>query len=153
MPEHASPVGSGRGFLDLDFTQHLDRIAGNSARDSGADAFSPRESLYANGGDVDGNSRGQQAAPKISMQKAKVSRGSSTVGLSVYGNRVDYVVPGGPAHLSRQLAADDEIVQVDGKAVSDADVPAAIVGSDRPNTAVELMVRTSLLGRRFSCGL
>ena len=46
------------------------------------------------------------------MQKANVSRGSSTVGLSVYGNRVDYVVPGGPAHLSRQLANDDEIVQV-----------------------------------------
>ena len=32
-------------------------------------------------------------------------------------------------------------LQVDGQSVSDADVPAAIVGSDRPNTAVELLVR------------
>ena len=32
-------------------------------------------------------------------------------------------------------------LQVDGQSVSDADVPAAIVGSDMPNTAVELLVR------------
>jgi len=69
------------------------------------------------------------------------------VGLSVYGNRVDYVVPGGPAHLSRQLAAEDEIVQVDGKAVSDAEVPAAIVGSDLANSTVQLLVRKADTGR------
>jgi hypothetical protein len=65
---------------------------------------------------------------------------------AVYGNRIDYVVPGGPAHLSRQLMPDDEIIEVDGRLVAPSEVPAAIVGSDQVNTSVRLLIRKSDTG-------
>lgn len=135
-PPNAPPNG-GRGVLDLDFNAHLNRI---SVVGAGPEAeYSPRNAVYSNG---------QGPAPPVgSKQVAIVSRGSTTVGLSVYGNKVDYVVPGGPAHLSRQLASDDEILEVDGQNVEAQDVPAAILGSDMVNSSVRLLVRKADTGR------
>ncbi len=42
----------------------------------------------------------------------------TTVGLTLFGSKVDYVVPGGPAHLSQLLEKNDEIIAVDGMYLS-----------------------------------
>jgi len=135
-PPNAPPNG-GRGVLDLDFNAHLNRISTVSTAPEAE--YLPREAGYTNG-------QGP-ALPTGSKQAAVVSRGKTTVGLSVYGNKVDYVVPGGPAHLSRQLASEDEILEVDGKGVEAQDVPSAIVGGDVVNSSVKLLVRKADTGR------
>ena len=136
-PPNAPPNG-GRGVLDLDFNAHLNRISTVSTAPEAE--YLPREAGYTNG-------QGP-ALPTGSKQAAVVSRGKTTVGLSVYGNKVDYVVPGGPAHLSRQLASEDEILEVDGKSVEAQDVPSAIVGADVVNSSVKLLVRKADTGRQ-----
>lgn len=132
-----APPSGGRGVLDLDFNAHLSRISTVSAAPEAE--YSPRGAGCSNG----------QAPAQLagSEQAALVSRAKTTVGLSVYGNKVDYVVPGGPAHLSRKLASDDEILEVDGKSVEAQDVPLAIVGADAVNSAVKLLVRKADTGR------
>ena len=74
----------------------------------------------------------------------------TTVGLTVFGTRVDYLVPGGPAHLCQMLDKGDEITAVNGRPVSQDDVSEAIVGSDQPGTIVELGVVKSGIGALVS---
>lgn len=62
------------------------------------------------------------------------------MGLTVYGTKVDYLVPGGPAHLCQQLDKGDEITAVNGIQVGQEDVSDAIIGSDQPGTIVELSI-------------
>eukprot|EP00282_Hemiselmis_andersenii_P011364 CAMPEP_0114118918 /NCGR_PEP_ID=MMETSP0043_2-20121206/5837_1 /TAXON_ID=464988 /ORGANISM="Hemiselmis andersenii, Strain CCMP644" /LENGTH=385 /DNA_ID=CAMNT_0001211437 /DNA_START=12 /DNA_END=1166 /DNA_ORIENTATION=- len=83
----------------------------------------------------------------VGGEKAKISHGRTTVGLSLYGTRVDYVVPGGPAQLSRQLGKHDEILMVDGRDVSQETLTEAIVGTDQVHTTVKLLVRKADSGR------
>lgn len=78
---------------------------------------------------------------------AKISRGRTTVGLSVYGTFVDYVVPGGPAQLCQQLQKKDEIIMVDGRSIDQDNLTEAILGNDQVNTTVKLTVRKADSGR------
>ena len=48
----------------------------------------------------------------------------------------------------RQLASEDEILEVDGKIVEAQDVPSAIVGADVVNSSVKLLVRKADTGRQ-----
>ncbi len=78
---------------------------------------------------------------------AHVSRSNTTVGISVYGTAVDLVVPGGPAALSGQLEKHDEIMEVDGRPVTQETLTAAIVGTDIVHTTVTLTVRKARTGQ------
>jgi len=80
------------------------------------------------------NTGGHSSGPR------PATKGSSTIGLSVYGTHVDYVVPGGPAHLSQMLEKGDEICSVDGMAVDMSNVVGCLQGADFVGSTVRLKV-------------
>ena len=71
---------------------------------------------------------------------AKGAGSKSTVGISVYGTVIDYLVPGAPAHLTQRLAKDDEIVEVDGQRVTAENVTGLIRGSDQVGSLLRMKV-------------
>eukprot|EP00290_Baffinella_frigidus_P059578 CAMPEP_0180362580 /NCGR_PEP_ID=MMETSP0989-20121125/13474_1 /TAXON_ID=697907 /ORGANISM="non described non described, Strain CCMP2293" /LENGTH=2127 /DNA_ID=CAMNT_0022354771 /DNA_START=87 /DNA_END=6471 /DNA_ORIENTATION=+ len=77
----------------------------------------------------------------------KSVQAKSTVGISVYGTVIDYLVPGGPAHLTQRLAKDDEIVEVEGNRVTAENVTGLIRGSDQVNTTLRLKVLKAASGQ------
>jgi len=91
---------------------------------------------------VQSGQRSSSPAPR----QALVAKGGSTIGLSVYGTQIDYVVPGGPAHLSQKLDKDDEILVVDGVAVDFGNVVGCLQGTDVAGSKVSLRVRKHKTG-------
>jgi len=87
-----------------------------------------------------------QRSSSPAPQQALVAKGGSTIGLSVYGTQIDYVVPGGPAHLSQKLDKDDEILVVDGVAVDFGNVVGCLQGTDVVGSKVSLRVRKHKTG-------
>ena len=80
-------------------------------------------------------------------RQALLAKGTSTIGLSVYGTQIDYLVPGGPAHLTQQLDKDDEIISVDGVNVDLGNVVGCLQGTDVPGSRVRLSVRKQSTGQ------
>jgi hypothetical protein len=103
-------------------------------------------------------------------KRAILSNGGSTIGLSLFGCVIDYMVPsfcstaaadtrrhththtrthpfactqvpGGPAHLSNRLDKGDEVVEVDGQPVDASNVVGLLVGSDLAGSKVQIRVR------------
>jgi hypothetical protein len=81
--------------------------------------------------------RAQSPVPR----QGQIAKGGSTIGVSVYGTQIDYVVPGGPAHLSQQLEKDDQILSVDGVTVDFGNVVQCLQGNDTIGSSVRLRVR------------
>ncbi len=63
------------------------------------------------------------------------------LGFSVIGREVSELEPWGPAHLSEEIFAGDEILKVDGTSVVPGNIAQRILGSDKPNSIVELQVK------------
>ena len=79
--------------------------------------------------------------------------GGSTIGISVYGTQIDYVVPGGPAHLSQKLGKGDEILSVDSVNVDFSNVVQCLQGNDTIGSRVKLRVRKSATGQEVQVDL
>jgi hypothetical protein len=78
----------------------------------------------------------------------------TTIGLRIYhGQKVDYVVPGGPAHLSNMLQRNDEVIAVDGMEVFPDTIQDSIVGNDVDGSMVTLTVRKEHTGNIFDVRL
>jgi len=76
----------------------------------------------------------QLAVPDPRKPRAKL-------GFSVIGREVADIRPWGPAHLSEELFAGDEILKVDGTSVAPGNIAQHIIGSDKPNSIVVLQVK------------
>lgn len=87
-----------------------------------------------------------QRSSSPAPRQALVSKGGSTIGLSVYGTQIDYLVPGGPAHLCQKLGKDDEILSVDGTDVDFGNVVGCLQGTDAVGSNVWLRVRKQHTG-------
>ena len=70
----------------------------------------------------------------------------TTVGIMFRDLTIDNLWVGGPAYATGQLAHGDEVVAVDGAAVSRETLAAALIGSDVPGSEVELRVRKAATG-------
>jgi hypothetical protein len=60
--------------------------------------------------------------------------------LRVAGTKIDFLVPGGPAHFSQKLEKEDEILEVDGVKVNFENVVGCLQGSDMIGSKVRLQV-------------
>jgi len=96
----------------------------------------------------DGTGQALLKSPRRSPgRQAIVANGGSTIGLSLFGVFVDYMVPGGPAHLSRCLDKDDKVEAVDGCPVNEGNVVGMLFGSDLPGSKVKLRVKKADSGK------
>lgn len=68
------------------------------------------------------------------------NRPKTTLGVGLKGVSIDYIIPGGPAHLSEQLEKGDQILTIDRLPVGPDSITRQIVGSDMPGTPVRLEV-------------
>ena len=121
-----------------------------SVKQSARQDFGHNQPIYgnSNGGIANQGSRSPQ------IYKAQAAPASATLGLRIYqGQRVDYVVPGGPAHLSQMLERNDEIIAVDGMEVYPETMQDAIIGDDVEGSVVTLTVRKQHTGNIFDVQL
>jgi S1-C subfamily serine protease len=93
--------------------------------------------------------RAQSPVPR----QGQIAKGGSTIGVSVYGTQIDYVVPGGPAHLSQKLEKGDEILSVDSVNVDFGNVVQCLQGNDTIGSRVKLRVRKSATGQEVQVDL
>ena len=136
--------------------------AGPSTRSSGRYTSAPNEGQrgdslrapangngngFANGNNGPSNQFPAQLPNIKTGQSAKIGLGPTTVGLSLFGNKVDYMLPGGPAQLSQQLDKHDEIIEVDGKRVQDQDITQMLVGVEGGSPSLRLKVRKAHTGQ------
>jgi len=105
-----------------------------------------------NGANIASQYPSTQGSVKTTGQSAKIGLGSTTVGLSLFGNKVDYMLPGGPAQLSQKLDKHDEIVEVDGVRVQEQEITQMLVGEDA-NSTLRLKVRKAHTGQMISVEL
>ena len=65
----------------------------------------------------------------------------ATVGVMFHGNVIESMVVGGPAFNCQQLDRGDELLQVDGQPVTEANRHRLLIGKDLPGSQVTLTVR------------
>ena len=68
------------------------------------------------------------------------NRPKTSLGIGLRGLLVDYIIPGGPAHLSEQLEKGDQIVTIDRTPVGPDTITKQIMGNDMPGTPIRLEV-------------